>query len=265
MKLHWPAARHLYLSPHPDDVVLSCGGMIWEQVQRGETVAVVTVFVDSPSPSLKLSDFAQSLHDRWRASASNAGDFPDPPALRRAEDAKSLAILDSRITLSQFPLTDCIYRTHPFTDQPLYASEESLFGEVDPADPALEKLSIIPPPGEGMLVYSPLSIGHHIDHQILRSIVDGWGLDAARVRYYEDYPHVVIRSNLQQIVGQHNGWVPHVMPLSEAALKAKIKAAAQHHSQISTFWQSVDAMDQAVRGYASSVGGERLWIQAGRP
>jgi LmbE family N-acetylglucosaminyl deacetylase len=264
MKLHWPRAQHLYLSPHPDDVILSCGGMIWEQVQRGDSVAVVTVFADSPSPSLPLSDFAQLLHDRWHASAPD-GDFADPPAVRRAEDTRSFEVLDRRIVLAQFPLTDCIYRTHPYLETPLYASEEAIFGELHPADPAREKLVMILPPEEGTIVYSPLAIGNHVDHQLVRSIVGGWGLDAGRVRFYEDYPHVVIRSNLEKIVGQHEGWVSKVTPLSDAALHAKIHAAAQHASQISTFWKSIDAMDEALHSYAAQVGGERLWIQAGRP
>jgi LmbE family N-acetylglucosaminyl deacetylase len=264
MKLHWPEAHHLYLSPHPDYVILSCGGMIWQQAQRGESVAVVTLFADSPSPSQPLSDFAQLLHDRWQASASSS-DFADPPAVRRAEDVRSFEVLDARIVLAQFPLTDCIYLTHPYLETPLYASEEAIFGELNPADPAREKLSIIPPPDEGTIVYSPLAIGNHVDHQLVRSIVEGWGLDAGRVRFYEDYPHVVIRSNLEKIVGQHEGWVSRVTALTEDALQAKIRAAAQHSSQISTFWKSIEAMDEALRSYAAQVGGERLWIQAGRP
>jgi hypothetical protein len=264
MKLHWPTAQHLYLSPHPDDVVLSCGGMIWEQVQRGDSVAVVTIFADSPSPSLPLSDFAQLLHDRWQGSAA-IGEFADPPAVRRAEDVRSFEVLDPRIILAQFPLTDCIYRSHPYLETPLYASEEEIFAELHPADPAREKLTLIPPPEAGPIVYSPLAIGNHVDHQLVRSIVEGWGLDAGRVRFYEDYPHVVIRSNLEKIVGQHEGWLSKIVPLSDAALESKINAAAEYASQISTFWKSIKAMDEALRNYAAQVGGERLWIRAGCP
>ena len=36
--MHW-----IYLSPHFDDAVLSCGGMIWEQVHSGETVEIWTL------------------------------------------------------------------------------------------------------------------------------------------------------------------------------------------------------------------------------
>jgi hypothetical protein len=167
--------------------------------------------------------------------------------------------------LAQFPLTDCIYRSHPYLNTPLYANEEAIFGALHPADPARETLAIIPPPEAGTIVYSPLAIGNHVDHQLVRSIVEGWGLDAGCLRFYEDYPHVVIRSNLEKLVGQHEGWVSKLVPLSDAALQAKINAAAEHTSQISTFWKSIKAMDEALRSYARQTGGERLWIQAGRP
>ncbi len=36
--------EHIYLSPHLDDVALSCGGRIVKQRSKGENVLVVTVF-----------------------------------------------------------------------------------------------------------------------------------------------------------------------------------------------------------------------------
>jgi LmbE family N-acetylglucosaminyl deacetylase len=265
MKLRWPEAHHLYLSPHPDDVVLSCGGLIWQQAQNGESVAVVTVFAASPSPSIPLSEFARSLHDRWEASAHANGNFSDAPAVRREEDRRAFERLDPRIHLAHFPLTDCIYRVHPVTEEALYASEEGIFGEMHPADPALEELALLTPLPAETIVYCPLGVGHHVDHQVVRAIVDGWGLEANRVRYYEDYPYVTQADALESVVGQHEGWIPITTPLDQAALDAKIAAVAEHASQMSTFWQNREAMAQALRARAAEVGGERLWIQAGKP
>ena len=57
-------AEWIYISPHLDDAVLSCGGMIRQQVQQGERVQVWTVCAkENPYP--QLSEFAQTLHDRW--------------------------------------------------------------------------------------------------------------------------------------------------------------------------------------------------------
>jgi LmbE family N-acetylglucosaminyl deacetylase len=263
MKLRWPQAQHLYLSPHPDDVVLSCGGMIWQQVQRGETVAVVTIFAASPSLSSPLSSFAQSLHDRWHASAPPGMDFSDPPAVRRAEDQRAFEALDPRVQLAHFPLADCIYRIHPVIEEALYASEEAIFGEVHPADPAKDSLATLAAVPSSSIVYSPLAVGHHVDHQIVRTWIDGWGLDADRVRYYEDYPYVTEPGALEAVIGQHQGWVPSVIPLGEPALQAKIRAVIEHASQISTFWEGVERMKVELRAHTEALGGERLWIEAG--
>jgi len=35
--------RWIYISPHFDDAVLSCGGLIWEQTHKGITVEIWTV------------------------------------------------------------------------------------------------------------------------------------------------------------------------------------------------------------------------------
>ena len=54
----------IYLSPHFDDAVLSCGGLIWEQVRRGERVEIWTVCAGAIPPG-PLSPFAAELHARW--------------------------------------------------------------------------------------------------------------------------------------------------------------------------------------------------------
>jgi LmbE family N-acetylglucosaminyl deacetylase len=55
----------IYLSPHLDDVVLSCGGLVWEQARQGERVEIWTICAGDPPP-IPLSSFAASLHERWQ-------------------------------------------------------------------------------------------------------------------------------------------------------------------------------------------------------
>jgi len=54
----------IYLSPHLDDVALSVGGLLWEQSQAGEQVAVWTICAGDPPPG-DFAAFAQTLHARW--------------------------------------------------------------------------------------------------------------------------------------------------------------------------------------------------------
>ena len=69
----------LYLSPHLDDAVYSCGGLIYQQTQAGQRVLVMTTCAGLP-PSGPLSPFAEALHTRWQVSATNA------VTTRRTED-----------------------------------------------------------------------------------------------------------------------------------------------------------------------------------
>ncbi len=264
MKLLWPHAQHLYLSPHLDDVVLSCGGMILQQTTAGRSVAVVTVFAGSPSPSRSLSPFALELHHRWQESALQE-EFSDPPAVRRIEDIRAFSRLHPTIDVIHFPFMDCIYRVHPVTGEALYVSEEAIFGELASADPAFEPLEISPPVlDEDTLLHCPLGIGHHVDHQVVRRVVDGWGFDASQVRYYEDYPYAGEPGAVEAMIHPDEGWIPHITPLSEAELESKIAAVSEHRSQIKTFWENREAMAESVRTFSARTGGERVWIHAGQ-
>jgi LmbE family N-acetylglucosaminyl deacetylase len=49
--------RWIYLSPHFDDAVLSCGGLIFEQARQGIPIEIWTIFAGNPPPG-PLSMFA---------------------------------------------------------------------------------------------------------------------------------------------------------------------------------------------------------------
>jgi LmbE family N-acetylglucosaminyl deacetylase len=257
MALVWPTAQHIYLSPHLDDAVLSCGGSIYQQAQRGESVAVITMFSASPPPGKPLSPFARSLHDRWHASALSA-DFDDPPSARRTEDHRALSVLSENITVIHHPLPDCIYRLDPATGSALYASESAIFGPVHPADPAFAALSQLPEIPPGAVLYAPLAVGGHVDHRLLRKVALACDAPPGEIRFYEDYPYAAQPGAVDSALGGAE-WEPVIVPLDEAALSTKIASIAEYHSQISTFWPDLDAMAAAIRAYTHTVGGERFW------
>ncbi len=265
MALSWPDARHIYLSPHLDDAVLSCGGLIYSQAAAGEPVAVITLFAASPPSDHPLSSFAARLHARWAESLRSylvgTADFTDPPAVRRAEDRAAFQALHPAVQVYHHTLPDCIYRTHPAGGWPLYASEMALFGEVHSEDPALDELAVVPPLPPDAQLYVPLGVGHHVDHQIVRRSADGWGIPAAQIAYYEEYPYAASADALQAVIAQEPDLRPHLIPLDHAAILARVRAIARHTSQINTFWHSIPAMEQAITRYINAVGGERLWVR----
>ncbi len=59
--------RHIFLSPHFNDVVYSCGGTLGVQVSSGLHPLVITVFGGPPPANTPLSPFAQQVHGQWGA------------------------------------------------------------------------------------------------------------------------------------------------------------------------------------------------------
>lgn len=238
------ALPHIYLSPHLDDAVLSCGGMMAQQVRNGERVIVITVCAGDPPPG-PLSSFAESLHQRWNTSANAV-------ALRRAEDIAALRIVGAEVIHWEVP--DCIYRA--VNGEHLYASESALFGELHPAEAALAKslaaqLAALGP----ARWYAPYTLGHHVDHQLVRRAAE---LSDAALAYYEDYPYAE-----RETVSSAEPLAPQLIALTESDLAAKSRAIAEYRSQISSFWKGVPEMEAALRAFALKTGGgvlaERLW------
>ena len=250
---------HIYLSPHLDDGVLSCGGRIWQQAQAGERVLVVTVFASAPPLDAPLSPFAQELHARW--------EHPDDAITRRRdEDLAALARLGAEA--AHWPYADCIYRQTSDGCHP-YASEEALWGEVHPAEKSLvtelaTRITALPL-APGGAIYAPLGVGRHVDHQIVRQAAsDAWALAMAEwtPTYYEDFPYAEDWPEVQAALGEGR-WQVEKVPLSEESLVARVEAVACYRSQLSTFWAGAAEMAAAVRAFAEQVGdgepAERYW------
>lgn len=237
----------IYLSPHFDDVALSCGGLLWEQVQAGEGASVWTICAGEV-PAGQLSPFAQSLHERWESGLGAA-------ALRRVEDHRSCQILGAEGR--DFDIPDCIYRRDPGSGVFLYASEAALFEELNPVEEPLvaqlgEALAGVIP--EGAQVVAPLAVGGHVDHRLVREATKKLG---ETVWYYADYPYIEYAG---QAEWSRLAQLEHVdLAVSNAGLQAWIGSIAAHTTQVGTFWPDLDAMAAAIRAYHNRVGGVRLF------
>jgi LmbE family N-acetylglucosaminyl deacetylase len=241
----------IYLSPHLDDAVLSCGGQIYERVSAGQRVLVVTITAGNP-PLDTVSSYVQSLHDRW-ALASNA------VAVRREEDVAAGSILGAEAV--HWPAPDCIYRFDPNSKLPFYVSDVDIFGDVHPLEAGLVAeietwMRRLPAHG---VVFAPLAIGHHVDHLLTRQAAEAcFGVNG--LAYYEDYPYAQKPGALETVIPQDApGWQPQVIALSPEALQAKFRAILAYRSQLSTFFVDYADLERQVGGYAAAVGGERVW------
>lgn len=158
----------LVLSPHADDAVLSCGGLL---AQHADALVVTACAGD-----LEVQ--------RPAALASLA-----PPALRREEDARAMAIL--KCAHRELSIPDAIDRVGE-DGQRLYKRPNSLFGPVLPADAGrcAEIVEALEPLLEGRTLLAPLGVGAHVDHQLAAHAgrrLAGRGQDTW---FYEDAPYV---------------------------------------------------------------------------
>jgi LmbE family N-acetylglucosaminyl deacetylase len=160
-----------------------------------------------------------------------------------------------------------LYRTNG-QGQALYPDLETLFGSPKADDPILDSLdSITAGLSPEATIYAPLGVGYHVDHLLVRDAVLRWRQPRPEVAvfFYEEYPYSADRIDAVEAaraaLGISTQTVVH--RLSNAALDAKIKAIACYESQISTFWDGVPAMADAIRRYTAQVGqgnfAERFW------
>jgi LmbE family N-acetylglucosaminyl deacetylase len=242
----------VHLSPHFDDIALSCGGLAWQQSQTGETVQIWTICAGDP-PQGKFSPFAEGIHTRW-------GTGPEATQARRAEDLASCALLGA--TPRHFSIPDCIYRTDP-NGVHLYASEAALFSPVHPAEDSLieqvaGELSQLLPSQVNLV--SPVSVGQHVDHRLTRRVAER--VAASRTDctlwYYVDFPYVLTRpQQFSRLRGAT--WESVLFPLNEPAIRAWTNGFTAHASQLSTFWPDADTAQAVFDTYSQLMGGVRLW------
>lgn len=251
----------VYLSPHYDDVVFSCGGLVWEQVSQGQAVEIWTVCA-GPAPEGALSPFAVEHHVRWKTGT-------EAVMQRRLEDQRSCERVGAKF--HYLPVPDCIYRragedylTAPMPQTAvskgdfLYTSQEDLFGPVHPLEVKLmhqlgDNLRSLPE--AGAQIVCPLAIGGHVDHRLTRAAAEA---TPKPLLYYMDFPYIL--KDLAQIETLlRQGWQSQLHPISQAGFIAWFEGIAAHQSQISTFWPDLAAMRSELEEYLELVGGIMLW------
>ncbi len=253
--------KHIYLSPHLDDAVLSCGGAIHRYAVAGEPVQIITIFSGDAPPEDALSPFARSMHRLW-------GNPPAPVSLRRAEDAVALAWL--KATGDYLPWPDAIYRTAPDGTW-LYEREEALWAAPHPADPLAQEggrvladqLTARIPRAENVQIYAPLAIGNHVDHQIVHMAALRLRERGYPLAFYEDFPYAEDRQAVRLRLAEGT-WQALLIFLGTVDVIAKITAIGSYRSQMRVLFGGIEAMPNRVWAFALARGkgqglAERVW------
>ena len=110
---------NVFVSPHPDDAALSCGGLIAGLRSRGEPVAIVTVFC-GPGPLSALTLYQREALGFGSniADAQAPGAVPTPEqvmSVRRAEDESFARFAGASIAFLNLP--DAVFRGYEGDDQ----------------------------------------------------------------------------------------------------------------------------------------------------
>ena len=179
----------VFVSSHPDDAALSCGGFIAGLRARGEQVTILSVFsgpgaIDYLTPFQRL---ALGFGDRLGGPDDSLPTPAEVMAVRRSEDEAYARFIGASIAFVNLP--DAVFRG--------YESDAQLMGKPRPDDPApiaelraaLAKLQV-------ERLYLPLSVGGHVDHRQTRraaiALLAAPGspyLD--RTLFYEDFPYAL--------------------------------------------------------------------------
>ncbi|MGH2617372.1 MAG: PIG-L deacetylase family protein [Thermomicrobiales bacterium] len=257
-------SRHLFLSPHYDDIALSAGATVRRLANHGLEPETIVVFGSEPDRSLPLTAFARSLHDAWGLTAEEV------IASRQAEEHAAASVLGAHTRV--LPFRDAIYRGER------YLSDDDLFGvpaatEVSLPAEIIASLELGGSADADTRIYAPLGVGRHVDHQtVFRAATDlaarGWD-----VWFYEDIPYALKPGALEARLPEATSNLP-LVPVARipalAAWDEKVDAILNYPSQLETVFTnyvgvgtSREEINEALAGYARRVGdgtlAERFW------
>ncbi len=243
-------SRHIFLSPHLDDVVYSCGGTLAVQISNGLRPLVINVFSGIPASDLKPSPFAAEIQKRMGGANLDTASMVSN---RRKEDASALDYI--HVDYLWLDYLDAIYRGSPA----YYSQEEQLIGgEVHPADIEIDKqlaqdLVALHERLPDAVWYAPLGIGRHVDHLIVCSAADRLIQLGANVKLYEDFPYVLQEGALEERINELGGsFEPAYVEMSEM-LPMRIEAAGLYTSQIELNFGNRAAMQRAMSEYTHGI------------
>lgn len=238
--------RWIYISPHFDDAVLSCGGLIWEQTHSGVSVEIWTVMAGDP-PVGAESSLAQQMHADWQT--KNA---LETVAIRRSEDQNAARRVGAVIRHLSFP--DAIYRRSKTGT--LYYTE-GIFVPPNPRENDLVN-EITRQVAENLTQYDtivcPLAIGGHVDHVVTRKAIESLGRP---LWYYADVPYTM--RNPDALAPATREMTGKSFFISAQGLAGWQESIAAHASQITSLFADVPDMRQKVKEYAQNRSGITLW------
>ena len=248
---------YIYVSPHLDDVPLSCAGAICRQQGQGLAILVVTVFAGDPGPP--FSPFVESVHRLWHAHQER------PYQVRKEEEREAMALLG--VDYAWLDWLEILYRDPELSDASDFFCEPGadvvssrdaeLFTKLRAwfADAALAY------PGARFVV--PLGLGMHRDHQFVFQAARDT-LERGRVRYFEDFPYATYYSQDELLEYARSFDLSPIEVDISGCLELRIAACGAYRSQLPTLFYRAFSFEELIRDYTLEAGHrecpvERYW------
>ncbi|MBA2678462.1 MAG: PIG-L family deacetylase [Ktedonobacteraceae bacterium] len=255
-----PGYDYIFISPHLDDVVLSCSGTICALKEQGSRILVITLFAGDPRPP--FSRLAQSFHHLWKVSDEA------PYAIRKEEERKAMILLG--IDYAWLGWMEILYRTpslrrkedicDPTTrpeHDPLFPTVCYWFGDLTCAFPSAH-------------LVLPLGIGSHRDHTLTRQAAYSRP-DSHDFIFFEDFPYVAFQPQEATLLAETQHAAPCHIDIS-SFLDQRLQATMQYQSQLEMLCHPPKHIEDSIRTYTqqqNTQGGplfvERYWTRARDP
>lgn len=161
------------ISPHFDDAVLSCAGLIGCFIEEGKTVEICNVFTKIQKENVK---FSKVIREYIAEDMNNPIAYVDMQVcekwiqLRQKEDDRACKFLNCK--KRDLGYIDAIFRMK--SNQYIYDTEEKLFSEYKAHDEEFMKIDLINRLNfickDFDACLFPMAIGNHVDHRIVHDM-----------------------------------------------------------------------------------------------
>ena len=218
----------VFVSPHFDDAIGSCGCLINKLVTLGESIQILTVFTGEHDG--KVSEFAKKLLDLWK--------LKNGVIERNIENIKACNVLG--VGYSNLPYIEALYRK---LGSWLYPFDGDLFGHIHYADFYLPKeiSSVISNIySKDTIFYFPSGRGNHVDHILVKQVGELLLGNGFRVSFYTDFSYEGLITN---DVNVHK--VTRYFNVGD--LEKKIKAFNEYKSQLKMLFKVADSREYFTR------------------
>lgn len=179
--------KYIFISPHLDDAILSCGNLIYELNKRGKKIIIATVFTEaSKIESPQAKEFLNQCRYKNAQKLFKA---------RKIEDLNVCRALG--ISSIHMGFIDAAWRES--NNKLIYTTNDKQYnGIISTKDKGVInkirlKINKLVNKNYNILLLSPLGIGNHVDHLIVNKIVNKTKIDKL---FWEDFPYNTNRNNI---------------------------------------------------------------------